>query len=417
MRILSQCSTPIKPFRRALLAWCLLLSTSLILVAEEIHEEVQVLLDESRALRGTAESSSQGLLVAAKAIEKAIDLGDDRSLILAREDLAVHYYFLGEFSRGLGVLGVALNSARFHKFIDLEASLLNSLGIFYWKNGDLGEALRIFEQCIELAREHDLVETIAPAKSNMGIVYFQLKQYDNTIRCYEIAIDLHGKIKDDRQLARYLSNLAEALIQKGDLERVEALLDESMAIERRLGDPKTIAYTYLNFGEFYSQAELYDRAANYYSKALDMQKALDYEYGMALTKMRIAQDFEKQGQVEEAHEVTDRGLILAKRLQVQPLLAGYYEIRADLAQRDNDARLAAFYQFLAKEFREDAQGVQTKEVSTMAILPLADTGYAAGIGGLFPEHFLEFIERGLIAFLTICLIGLLISHLKLRRQK
>jgi tetratricopeptide (TPR) repeat protein len=387
------------------------------LVGIEISSEVQELLDESRALRGTAESSAKGLLVAGKAIEKAIDLADERSLIMAREDMAIHHYFLGEYSKGMGVLGVALNSARFHKFVDLEARLLNSLGIFYWKNGDLGEALRILKQTVDLARAHDLLVTVAPAKNNMGIVYFQLQQFDDAIRCYEIAIELNRELNDDELLARYLSNLAEALIQKGDLGRVETLLDESMVIEKRLGDPISIAYTYFNFGEFYSQAKLYDRAMLYYNRALEMQKELEYEYGISMTKMRMAQDFENQGQVEKAHEVIDRGLVLAQRLQVQPLLASYYEILAQLAEREDDSRLAAFYEFLAANFREDAQGVSLNAASDMAAHSIANTGAQASFGGRFSGSFLEYIERGLIVLLSLCLLGLLVSHLKLRRQQ
>lgn len=383
----------------------------------EVHEDVQALLDESRTLRGTAESAAKGLVIAAKAIEVAIDRADERGLILAREDLAIHQYFLGEYGKGMAGLGVALASARFHKFVDLEASLLNSLGIFYWKNGDLGEALRILKQTVELATAHGFTDTIAPAKNNMGIVYFQLQEYHEAIKCYEIAIELNRELKDDKLLARYLSNLAEALIQVGELDRAEPLLNESMAIEKRLGNPVSIAYTYFNFGEFYSQAELYELPYQHYMKALEMQKALDYEYGISMTKMRLAQDFEKQGEIVKAHEVIDRGLLLARRLQVQPLLASYYEILSDLARQENDIRLSAYYQLLAENLRKNALGHDVKNQDLKSDAVNSDAGYQAGIGGQYPANFLDMMERGLIAFLSICLFGLLVSHLKLRRQQ
>jgi tetratricopeptide (TPR) repeat protein len=120
--------------------------------------------------------------------------------------------------------------------------LLLALGEAHHRAGAHRRANAAFRQAASLARELRSPERLARAalgfggpRGSFGLVDHEL------VSLLEEALATPGR-RDDRVRARLLARLAMELYFAGATERRATLVDEAVAIARRLGDPATIAY-------------------------------------------------------------------------------------------------------------------------------------------------------------------------------
>jgi tetratricopeptide (TPR) repeat protein len=140
------------------------------------------------------------------------------------------------YERALGALEfVAADDAR-------RCDLLLALGESHHRAGAHRRAKAAFRQAASLARELRSPERVARAalgyggpRGSFGVVDREL------VSLLEEALATLGR-RDDAVRARLLARLAMELYFAGAAEQRATLVDEAVAIARRLGDPATIAY-------------------------------------------------------------------------------------------------------------------------------------------------------------------------------
>jgi tetratricopeptide (TPR) repeat protein len=110
----------------------------------------------------------------------------------------------------------------------------------------------------------------------MGQAYQFLKRYDDADSCYRQALDIRrSKLSPtDPAIASSEMCMAALAFQKNDYVTSEKLFLEALAIDSKaIGtDNLVVAQIYFSLGVLYQQQKKYDQSADYYAKALEIQK-------------------------------------------------------------------------------------------------------------------------------------------------
>lgn len=89
-----------------------------------------------------------------------------------------------------------------------------------------------------------------------------------------------AKGKNQDQLARALNNLGVIAFRQGKFAEAETLLQQSLVLRRRLGDPKWIADSLNNLGILLHALEAYEREQQLLLEALATYRQLDDRKGI-----------------------------------------------------------------------------------------------------------------------------------------
>jgi predicted ATPase len=103
-----------------------------------------------------------------------------------------------------------------------------------------------------------------------------------------------------------------ALVQ-GDDERAEALLQESLALFRHIGDKQGMAKALRLLGNLASSRNTYGQARSPLEEALELYRELGDQHGMASTREVLAQVAALQGSYARARELLEENLVPYKK--------------------------------------------------------------------------------------------------------
>lgn len=118
-------------------------------------------------------------------------------------------------------------------------------------------------------------ETRATLLITLGEVYFQLGHYDQARRLLEEAIALHRRLQfgDHPKLAVALNDLASVYEAKGEARRAENLLHECIAMRRRLEDEEGLIEPMNNLASILLKRGNFAAAERTYRESLALRRA------------------------------------------------------------------------------------------------------------------------------------------------
>ena len=287
------------------------------------------------------------------------DLGDN--------DKAVRYFesalqIMPDFSEAYANLGnVYFDQNKFEdsercykKALSLEPRMIglhNSLGMVYERLGRYDEAVGAYRQCLTLDPNH------AEAHANLGFLLYRMGQFTDAVKELEQAIDIKPddfesvnnlgvayckvgrfadairvhrdalKLRPDSASAHY--NLANALAFSGGLPQAES---EYLKAIQLATDPEKKADAYGNLGSVYVQMGLFDKAADSFKKALELNPAL------AKVHYNIGAMYESKGDLEQAISAYRKAMQQEKRLAipVHMSIANIYATQNKLEEAKRD---------------------------------------------------------------------------------
>jgi class 3 adenylate cyclase/tetratricopeptide (TPR) repeat protein len=170
-----------------------------------------------------------------KAIDYAIAAGEQAVAQLAYEEASEHY------ERALRALELGSGDGR------RSCDVLLALGDSRWAAGEYGAAREAFARAAALAERERLPTQLGVAALGFGgRIGFQAGVVDEQlIALLERGLELLDPA-DSPLRARVLARLCDALTLAAPLERRIALAEEALAVARRLGDDKVLAYVLLD---------------------------------------------------------------------------------------------------------------------------------------------------------------------------
>jgi CHAT domain-containing protein len=241
---------------------------------------------------------------------------DDPDLAAALHDLAVLYYYKGDYQKvePLSNRALAIQEKALGRNHPQVATTLNLLTILYTYKGDYekaepmaNRALAIKEKA--LGPEHS---TLAYYLSNLARIYDRKGDFDKAKPLYMRALAIREKtLGPEHQLvAQSLSDLANLYYNKGDYTNAESLHRRALTIrEKWLGpEHRYVAESLGNLANIYRDRKDYARAEPLYLRALAIQekKLGPQSPHIARALTNLAMFYAAKGDTREAIAVQSR---------------------------------------------------------------------------------------------------------------
>ncbi|MBS0187461.1 MAG: serine/threonine protein kinase [Planctomycetes bacterium] len=202
---------------------------------------------------------------------------------------------------------------------EVQAVILNIVGIIYRERGDFDSAEQSFTKSLEIRRRvldpHD--PNIADTLNNLGLIRKRQDRFAEAAEFYRQAVEIQrsSSFKDDVRLARNLFNLANAYISASAYEQAKPLLAEAHAMHLRLPRTPEILGYYVTADAKIAMGEgRWQDARALAEKALAMQREAVGE-----THPTIASCLADLGEILVHLGETDQGLDLLREADAMSL--------------------------------------------------------------------------------------------------
>ncbi len=207
------------------------------------------------------------------------------------------------------------------------ARSLGNIGLVYRKQGDYPKALDYYFKALKMDEELGNKDGIARHIGNIGVVYFHQGDCPKALGYYFRALKMDEELGNKDGIARHIGNIGIIYCEQGDYPKALDYYFRALKINEELGNRNKsgIARNLGNIGSVYEkQAEsqrssdsaayrerIYNKALDYYFKALKMDEELGNKSGIATDLGNIGSLYTKTGRFKEAEGYLKRSLAIA----------------------------------------------------------------------------------------------------------
>ena len=174
-------------------------------------------------------------------------------------------------------------------------------GNIAYQRGDLTGAETSFVEALQTAESIDDERLVAGCHNNLGLLAKARGALDTALEQLEAAHVVAARC-DDAICSQVLNNLATVHSRRGDARRAEALLLESAAIKRRLGDERGLASNLTNLGNLRARAGDRLAAERYHRESMRLAAAIEDRVGVARAHTNLADLAVQEGDLARAIE-------------------------------------------------------------------------------------------------------------------
>ena len=198
---------------------------------------------------------------------------------------------------------------------DIEkASSLISIGVFYSRTAKLEKAAECYESVYKIGERLDSSVIKASSAINLYSVYNNLGKTQEAETLMSRAIIEFEKIGDTKALTVAKINQATYYLQHGKIHEAKQRLEALKELAENENDDLIISSIYTNLSNFYSTLNDYFSAEIYVLKAIEIDKKLKLEGGMATNYGNLGIIYKCQGKLLKAEEEHNKSLILFRKL-------------------------------------------------------------------------------------------------------
>jgi CHAT domain-containing protein len=147
------------------------------------------------------------------------------------------------------------------------ARIVGNMGWCNYRLGDLDKALARFEEAsaafAAIGNRHDAEVYLG----NEGSVFVSRLDYVGAMARYQQALDLARALKEDSSIAEWLSNMAYAKVEVGEIDAAEKYNEEARGLKERLGEKRTIIYNINNSARIAARRANFGEAERLFQRA------------------------------------------------------------------------------------------------------------------------------------------------------
>jgi tetratricopeptide (TPR) repeat protein len=220
---------------------------------------------------------------------------------------AACYNNLGVAYRNQGALDVAL--ANYMKSLDIYTKLQHADGISTTKNNiatiysmkkNYAQALTYFEQSHQGFVALGSTDKVIGSMNNLGNLHSDLQMYDKAITYFTDAYAMAQK--SGTEYADPLTNIGNLYYRQGNFQRAAEYYERAMVIVRKQNDRAGELSILANMGELFEKAAQPDKAQKYLEEALNLAAELDAHYIVPQILKSMAANLARQNKMKEAYE-------------------------------------------------------------------------------------------------------------------
>ncbi|MDH4091525.1 MAG: tetratricopeptide repeat protein [Cyclobacteriaceae bacterium] len=259
--------------------------------------------------------------------------------------------------KALGYTREALNLATEINDQKGMAASYNNLGIVYRNQGALDKALDYYIMSLRIYESLENKEGIATTKNNISNIYSIKRDYPEAMKYLEESYNLFLVLNDPTKIVGSLNNLGNLNIEIQMYDKAMQYLMQAAEISGEIGmkfsDPLN------NIGNIFYKQGNYQRAVEFYEKALVMERDNSNKLGMLNTITNLAITYAKAKQPEPTRLYLDEAASLCNELQAYAFLPAIYRASAQDAANRNNFKEAYEMQLKYDEAREKVYGEES----------------------------------------------------------
>ncbi len=230
----------------------------------------------------------------------------------------------------------------------------NNLGIIYRNQGALDKALEYYMTSLNIYESLDHKLGIASTKNNISTIYSIKKDYPESMKYLEESYNLFLQLDDPLKIAGSLNNLGilNTEIQLND-KAMKYFLEASERSEKagiHFADP------YNNVGNIFFNAGNYQRAVEFYERALNIEREKGNRLGVLKVATNLGITYAKAKQPKPAKVYLDEALALCDELKAYSDLPMVYKAIASNEANQNNFKAAYEMQLKYDDLREKMYG-------------------------------------------------------------
>lgn len=284
------------------------------------------------------------------------DSKPDSALLIGQQaiDLAVKNDVRSEFPRLYGYVGVVY----LHYIHDIKASTpylhhsmeysieqndtvqlaysYNNLGDLYLLTGNTPLSLKFSKQSLELFEKLNHPFGLSYSYVNMGLACRQNKDFDMAIKYFDLAKTAWRNLDDELGVGSVLLEIARTYEADGNYNLAMSYYQKSFNKSLGSANVRYSAFCLHGMAAIYYHRKDYDKAFEYYNKALVLNQDRKYKYGqidnyIGLALVYAQKDKKVEGELTllKARELAESLNLNVKFLEVQQAFANFYQIIND----------------------------------------------------------------------------------------
>ncbi len=219
------------------------------------------------------------------------------------------------------------------------ANCLHLLADIAWEWGNLAVARALGEESLLLFREVGDTRSVADLLHHLGTLAVEQGEYDRGRDLLTESLTVNRELGDTGGMADSLLNLARlSWLSGSDLAQARTMLDESLALSRKVGDKDDIAYC-LNLSGILALSEGDTaRAASQVEQALALFEEMQQRRGTALSLYALAEVAAVEGDYARSQALYEQGVGIARKAGGKRIIpSGLEGLAAAVAAQGNHA--------------------------------------------------------------------------------
>ena len=237
------------------------------------------------------------------------------------------------------------------------AASYNNLGIIYKNQGGLDKALDYYLTSLRIYEGLNNKEGIATTKNNISTLYAIKKDYSDAMKYLEESYNLFLELKDEAKIVGSLNNLGNLNLDIQLYDKALGYFVDASELSAKLGakfpDPLN------NIGNIYYRQGNYQRAVEYYERALSIERENNNKLGILNVVTNLGITYAKAKQPKPAKQYLDEALTLCNELQAYSFLPAIYKAMAANEANQSNWKDAYELQMKYDEARERIYGEES----------------------------------------------------------
>jgi len=172
----------------------------------------------------------------------------------------------------------------------------------------------LLKEWLPALRESQNQELRADALNRSGKTCFHVGQYDEAKPFLEESLAIQRAIGDRAGEGATLNNLSQIYDARGDYDTARRYLEESLAIRRAIGDRAGEGATLNNLSQIYDARGDYDTARRYLEESLAIQRAIGDRAGEGATLNNLSQIYKARGDYDTARRYLEESLAIRRAI-------------------------------------------------------------------------------------------------------
>jgi len=310
-----------------------------------------------------------------EALEIRREVGDKGGAAVTLKELASVEQRMGDLDEALA--GYQESLALRQEIGDQAAAgaTLLDIGNLYNDRGEHERAIELYKESLRVQREIGDEAHEAICLNNIGAVYLNAGQYEEALTYLELALGFREKAGNPIDLSETLHNVAETYLKMGRYDEALANYLRSLELSRTAGDQFGAAIESYSLGTAFGYQGRYGAALEAKVEALTIFRDLG-EGGFWLGEILrgYGQSLAEVGRFDEAQEVLNEALDVARDLENQTLIAQALDARGDLLFYGGDSPAArrSYQESLTEAERTGDQSLAFLPKMNLARLDLLD---------------------------------------------